>query len=737
MIKINQNLTKWLVAGVMFTLGPNGLSQTVNHWETAVFSEDIWRYRVNESTLPSEWYGKEFNDSEWLQGAGGFGYEDGDDNTVVPACISVSIRAAFNIANINAIASAVLHVDFDDAFIAWINGVEVARSSGLTDITVQWDTPSTQSHEAVMYSGGTPQPFYIPASTLHSVINQGENVIAIEVHNSGINSSDLSVRPYLSFGISTSEQFFRSTPAWFVAPIENLESNLPLILINTHGQEILKDQGIVASMKVIDQQNTRNSMNDTVYSYNGSIHIEYHGQSSYYNSWPKKSFNVELVDSQENNIDEPLLGMPAGNDWVLYGPYNDKSLIRNALTYELSRRLGHYAPRTAFCEISVNNEYMGLYLLIEKIRRDKNRVDIAKLDSTDIEGDDLTGGYIVKIDKGDWSEFGWNSKYVSTNGYQINFYWHYPKAYKILPVQKEYIKKYIDTFEDVLMGADWNNPALGYYRYADMPACVDYFIINELSKNIDAYRISTFMHKDKDSKGGKLAFGPVWDYDLSFGNANYYSGESTSGWVVNAIDPNDYYQIPFWWKRFMQDDTFKSLAKCRWANFRKSTLNADSIFALIDEFTEKTAEARIRNFEKYPVFGVWVWPNAFVGNSYAEEIVYLKSFIAERLQWMDTYLPGTCTPGVTDTTDIYRLSVKAYPNPFTDKLNLVITLKKPDRVKVDMIDIAGHTVWSTVLEISQDTAIISLDNINVQQGLYLIRVTTDSKFVGAARLVKK
>lgn len=187
----------------------------------------------------------------------------------------------------------------------------------------------------------------------------------------------------------------------------------------------------------------------------------------------------------------------------------------------------------------------------------------------------------------------------------------------------------------------------------------------------------------------------------------------------------------------MQDDTFKSLAKCRWANFRKSTLNADSIFALIDEFTEKTAEARIRNFEKYPVFGVWVWPNAFVGNSYAEEIVYLKSFIAERLQWMDTYLPGTCTPGVTDTTDIYRLSVKAYPNPFTDKLNLVITLKKPDRVKVDMIDIAGHTVWSTVLEISQDTAIISLDNINVQQGLYLIRVTTDSKFVGAARLVKK
>ncbi|BDX37956.1 hypothetical protein CYCD_13110 [Tenuifilaceae bacterium CYCD] len=714
-----------------------GFTQSVNHWETAVFSEDQWRYRVNESELPSNWYGVGFDDSSWLLGNGGFGYEDNDDNTTVPACMSVSIRQTFTITNKSDISAALLHVDYDDAFVAWINGVEVARSAGLIGQSILWDSPSSQSHEAVMFSGGTPQSFYLSADQLNAILVQGQNVIAVQVHNTSTSSSDLSLRPYLSFGILSTSQYFAQPPSWFVAPNQSLDSNLPLVILDTHGQTISRDADIVASMKVVDQDGKRNSITDTEFTYSGSVHIEYHGQSSFYNDWPKKNYNVELIDAQEENIDAPLLGMPAGNDWVLYGPYNDKSLIRNAFTYALGRRLGHYAPRTAFCEVVLNGEYVGLYILVEKIRRDKNRVDIAKLKETDIQGDDLTGGYIVKIDKGDWDEFGWSSPYTSTNGYSINFYWHYPKADKIQTAQKQYIQNYISTFENTLMGSSWNSTTNGYYRYVNMPSLVDYFIVNEFSKNVDAYRISTFLHKDKDSKGGKLTFGPIWDYDLSFGNANYYEGEKTDGWVFISIDPADSYPVPFWWGKFIQDDTFKSQLKCRWKTLRNGVLNSTSINSLVDSLSERISEARVRNFEKYPVFGIWVWPNYFVGTSYEEEIDYMKNFIAERLQWLDANLPGTCNPNDIDTTDYSKSSVKAYPNPFTDNLTLTINLSRTGKTRIDFVDITGCTIWTMLQEVDEKFVQLNLNNIDVKPGLYLVRVLVDDEFVGTARVVRR
>lgn len=732
-----QSLFKILpLFGLIFILSQkSGLTQPINHWETAIYSENLWQFRVNNNSTPNNWFEIGFDDNPWLTGKGGFGYEDNDDSTIVQPCISVSIRKNFTVTNKNDIAAALLHVDYDDAFIAWINGVEIARSAGLSGTNVQWDTPSSQSHEAVMFNGGIPQAFYINYNQLQSILTQGENVLAVEVHNTSISSSDLSIRSYLSFGISSSAQYFSETPSWFVAPIENLNSNLPIIIIDTKGQIINRDSDIIASMKIVDNKGKRNSITDTDFSYNGPIHIEYHGQSSFFNDWPKKSFNMELIDAQEENLDLPLLGMPAGNDWVLYGPYNDKSLMRNALNYELGRKFGHYAPRTAFCEVVLNGDYIGLYILIEKIRRDKNRVNIAKLKETDIQGDDLTGGYIVKIDKGDWDEYGWSSQYNSANGGQIMFFWHYPKPDKIRTVQKQYIQNYISAFENTLMNTNWNNQSTGYYKYVDMPSLTDYFIINELSKNVDAYRISTFLHKDKNSNEGKLTFGPIWDYDLSFGNANYYFGERTDGWVYQSIDPDDSYQVPFWWGKFMQDDNFKSNAKCRWKNLRNGVLHKDSIYSIIDSLSEKIAEARIRNFQKYPVFGVWVWPNYFVGNSYEEEIDYMKEFISARLEWLDEYMPGVCTNN-TDTGNYYKSNVKAYPNPFKDKLNLIIMLHKLGKVKVDLVDIAGYTLWTHTQDAHQKQLNIPLEKINVKPGLYLVRVLVDDEFVGTARVVK-
>jgi len=708
----------------------NVFSQTINHWETAIFPSDTWRYRANTSQPPNDWYLPSFDHSIWPSGSGGFGYGDDDDATIIQNCISVSIRKTFNVVNASEIAMAVLSVDYDDAFIAWLNGVEIARSEGLKDLKAAWDRPSIVNHEASMYLGGYPTDYLINSDSLTKALKEGVNVLAIEAHNTSTSSSDLSIIPYLSFGITTGNKYFRPTPDWFNPPITSLNSNLPIVIIDTQGQTVQSDNEIVAKMKVVDKQVLPNSITDNEYTYNGYIHFEYRGQSSLWNDWPKKSYNVELIDELGQNIDSALMGMPRGNDWALYGPYNDKSLIRNALAYEIGRRMGRYAPRTAFCELLVNNQYLGLYLLIEKIRRDKDRVDIAKLKEDEISGDDLTGGYIIKIDKGDFDEFGWQSPYT-TNGKPISFLWHYPKPERIQPAQKSYIKNYVTTFENTLSSSYWNDYFLGYYRYIDLESAADYFLVNEFTKNIDAYRISTFLYKDKDSKGGKLSFGPIWDYDLSFGNANYYDGDSPEGWIYKSISPDDYFQPPFWWAKFTTDDRFNNLVRCRWEKLKQDGLfTPNGINSIIDSMTTLISDARIRNFNTFNSIGIWVWPNAFVGNTYEEEINYLKTFATNRIKWLDTYLPGVCT----DDKD--TILVSAIPNPFTAYFDLRVILPKKGDITIKLTSISGNTILQINKHVEETSFVYRIQNQNLQKGIYILTVYLNGKYLGAVKLIK-
>jgi len=708
----------------------SAISQTINHWETAIYASDSWRYRVNETPTPTGWTLYNFDDSQWPQGPGGFGYGDNDDATTVPNCISVSIRASFNVADVDEIAMAVLSVDYDDAFIAWINGVEIARSAGLQGVNVNWDTPSSENREAVMYSGGKPTDFLIKKDILSNALMTGINVLAIEVHNTGVNSSDLSIIPFLSFGITVSNTYYRPTPEWFNPPVTSLSSNLPIMIIETHGQAIQSDNEIVATMKVVDKQSSPNSIADNDFTYNGLIHFEYRGQSSLWNDWPKKSYNVELINPQGENIDSALMGLPPGNDWALYGPYNDKSLIRNALAYEIGRRMGRYAPRTAFCELVLNEQYAGLYILIEKVRRDKNRVSIAKLTQNDISGDDLTGGYIVKIDKGDFDEFGWASPYTH-NGKTINFLWHYPKPENILPVQKNYIRNYITTFENALNSSFWNDPFLGYYRYVNMESAVDYFLVNELSKNIDAYRISTFLHKDKDSKGGKLTFGPMWDYDLTFGNANYYSGDSPHGWVYKSISADDYYQPPFWWDKFTTDDKFNNMARCRWEELKnKGLLTRTGIHAIIDSMTTQIKDARIRNYNTFNSLGMWVWPNAYVGSTYEQEVNYLKNFVASRLLWLDANLPGVCKD------EPNPIMISTIPNPFNEYFDLRVILPELGKITLRLTSISGAVVWQMSENATLSSFVYRYQAQDLQKGIYILTAYLNGKYLGAVKVIK-
>ncbi|HMR57666.1 MAG TPA: CotH kinase family protein, partial [Cyclobacteriaceae bacterium] len=159
---------------------------------------------------------------------------------------------------------------------------------------------------------------------------------------------------------------------------QTLSSNLPIVVINTAGATILDDPKIVADMGIIDNgPGQRNSVTDTYNNYSGKIGIEIRGSSS--QSFPKKQYSIELRDATGEGVSAPLLGLPPEEDWVLFAPYNDKTLMRDVLAYKIGRDLNRYAPRTRFCELVLNGNYEGIYVLIEKIKRDNNRVDINKL----------------------------------------------------------------------------------------------------------------------------------------------------------------------------------------------------------------------------------------------------------------------------------------------------------------------------------------------------------------------
>lgn len=405
---------------------------------------------------------------------------------------------------------------------------------------------------------------------------------------------------------------------------------LPTIKIDTNGAEIVDEPKIPAQFQIFQENIILEEHN---------IGIEIRGSSSQF--FDKKSYGFETWDENNEDLNVPLAGFPKEEDWILYGPYSDKSLIRNVLIYKLSNLMNRYATKTKFYNLEINDEFLGVYVLMEKIKRDKNRVDISKN-----KAEDISGGYIIKIDKitGDGDSLNSNiafmSEYTPAGNKGLNrnvhFLYEYPKNDDISDEQKEYIQDYFRRFENSLASENFNNEVDGYRQFIDVDSFVDFFILNEISKNVDAYRISTFMHKDK---GKKLNMGPIWDFNIAFGNADYCGGDLTSGWAYQFGDlcPLDGMQVPFWWDRLMQDTNYLVALEERWTFLRSNILSNDNVLDLIDELSLEITESGAvdRNFGKWLVLGKYIWPNNFIGNRHSEEIDYLKQWIIERLSWID------------------------------------------------------------------------------------------------------
>ncbi len=409
------------------------------------------------------------------------------------------------------------------------------------------------------------------------------------------------------------------------------QKNIALLKISTK-KEIENEPKVLASLEI--------QRNDSLL-LKSPIGIEIRGAMS--QMAEKKSYAFELRDSSGVAQNLELLGMPANDDWVLIGSQNDRSFIRNSLATELWQQMGHYATRYRMVELMLNNDYLGCYLLMEKIKAGKQRVDV-KMDGAKVEND----GIILKIDKAEGGgagqydfteEIGFSSKFEyngkPTASSKIHYLYHYPKVKKLSESKKIAIQNYIHDFEAAMASKQFDDLQSGYTHYIDLDSFVDYFLITEYMQNHDGYRISTFFSKKPNEK---LKIGPIWDCDMAFDPDNTFcEGLKKDAWVYayNSYCKGDDWLVPFWWAKLLQSPSFKALVKQRWQQLRQSTLADKNVWALIDKQTKYIQQNNLvaRNYERW---------SELMAQSYNQRhqrhVDKVKSFVLRHSSWLDAQI---------------------------------------------------------------------------------------------------
>jgi len=515
-------------------------------------------------------------------------------------------------------------------------------------------------------------------------------------------------------------------------------SYIPLFVIETEGgAPIVDEPKVTANLRVIDNgPGEINSINDPGNDYDGYIGIEIRGHFSA--ELPQKPYGFETRDAAGENNNVSLLGMPEENDWILLANYNDKAFVRNALAFDIFRKMGHYAPRTAFCEVYVNGVYGGIYVLTEKIKRDKHRVNIEKLKKSDNSGDQVTGGYIIKNDYYEGSNDSWQSNYppfIGPSYAKVYFVYHYPKAKDITAEQKQYIKSFIDDFESLMHSDDFNDPEAGFNKYIDALSFVDYFLISELSRNVDGYKKSRYFYKDIASKDNRLHSGPNWDYDWAWKNIDdceVFSRTNGSGWGYEAGNNcNQDYKPPVYIARLLQDSSFRNMVRTRYDSLRKTILSEEYLFSYIDSSANYLYNAQQRHYSKWDILGknvgspeVDAIPDTFEG-----EIEKMKQWITTRLVWLDENMPGKAT----DPSSVFEKNQYVYhvfPNPATDKLFIE---SEEMLSSVAVYNLSGMVVYQKATSVFA----VVLDVQSFAPGLYMLKISTASGKVKTEKIVVK
>ena len=464
--------------------------------------------------------------------------------------------------------------------------------------------------------------------------------------------------------------------------IQGFESNLPVVIIDSFGENIDNNGTIgcwnpdgpeypyqpVASVFFDLDKDTGLASTADVPDFAGRAGSRIRGESS--RCWEKRQYAFELWD--DNDLDEKhsLLGMPSESDWILNAPYGDKTLMRNVLAYKWGNDImtGFAAPGTKFVEVFYNQDggncsyadYRGVYVLIEKIKVSKNRLDIGSLDpaDNDINSPDITGGYILRVDKNHGEEtFG--TSYIGAVQY------YDPDEFTLTGTQKTWIQNHISEFEGVLSPLN-TDPVTGYPKYIDVENFQETDAILELFKNVDGFKLSMYFYKERN---GKISFGPMWDYNFGSGNARDpgypdhwwwfpdwfpYASNTDEGWF------NDGFAVYGWHDRLMQDFEYKLGTADKWFEHREDKLSDAQIIADIDSnyaylttnvpFAGGADNAADRNFTRYNILNSYIECNYYYGNNtwFAEQANIPHTYYMEK-EWLKNWFTGQGIPTAPET----------------------------------------------------------------------------------------
>lgn len=408
--------------------------------------------------------------------------------------------------------------------------------------------------------------------------------------------------------------------------------HLPVLRIEVEGT-LLDTEKIDGTLVVIEEHDgTLADLDAAPTAFEGHIGIELHGSSSA--DQPKPPYKFECRDPDGEDTACSLLGLPAGSDWVLQAPYADKTYMRNALAHEIARVMaepeGRWEPRTQYVELFLNDDYRGLYLLVERVSREADRLDIPT--TTDRTTGAVAGGFIVKVDQ--HRGLGFNTTMLGT---PIDY--TYPRASEVTIGEAAYIKAWFDAMEGALMSPSSTDPEVGYAAWLDVDAWVDHWLLNELTANIDGYRLSAYLWADGPPGVGRLRAGPAWDFDRGFGNVNYCVGWQTEGWVWDHVATCGWAaQIPVWWQHLRTDPAFEERLRTRWQELRAGELTNEALSARIAALREETAEAEVRDHARWWVVGTFVFPNWYVAPTWEADITWLEDWVLTRAAWMDAHV---------------------------------------------------------------------------------------------------
>ena len=400
------------------------------------------------------------------------------------------------------------------------------------------------------------------------------------------------------------------------ADLMEFNSDVPVILLDTEGARISATSRTQALMHVFDRGEDGRARISSESDFQGLASLKVRGSST--EGRPKKAYSMEIQDIFGNDRDVSLLKMPEDSDWILYAPYNfDRALMRNAFVYELSNQLGRYAVRTRFCEVYVNTRgraldqrsYVGVYVLMEKIKRGADRVPIDRLLRKHTESPERTGGYIFKIDRLDPGDTGF-----SGGGQGLAFV--EPKEDEIEPNQRKFVVSFLNAMNRTLRDRDYEKLIPDYAEFIDEGSWVDFHILNEFTKNPDGFRLSTYMHLPR---GGRLTFGPVWDFDRTLGPDDDGRAANPVGWsTVRRFG---------WWGSIFRNPNFDQAYTDRWQYLRRNVMSVQNMHAIIDRMAAELEESQVRNFRK--------WPLLRSTTAWRSEVKHLKNWVENRAEWMD------------------------------------------------------------------------------------------------------